>query len=107
VKGERSTNYLFIHPRDAQLRNLSAGDMARVSVGKKSVEVPVKLDEDMLPGTISVPHGWGHQQADGLRVARNTAGANVNVIIPDGPASIEPGSGMSHMNGVIAEVARA
>jgi anaerobic selenocysteine-containing dehydrogenase len=107
VKGKRNTNYLFIHPQDAQSRNLSSGDMARVSVGNKSVEVPVKLDEDMLPGTISVPHGWGHQQADGLSVARNTLGANVNIIMPDGPTSIEPGSGMSHMNGVIAEVARA
>ena len=107
VKGDRNTNYLYIHPRDAQPRNLSAGDMARVSVGDKCVQVPVKLDEDMLPGTISVPHGWGHQQADGLRVARNTEGANVNILMPDGPASIEPGSGMSHMNGVIAEVARA
>jgi hypothetical protein len=64
-------------------------------------------DEDLLPGTISVPHGWGHQQASGLSIARNTQGANVNVIVPDGPASIEPDSGMSHMNGVIAEVARA
>ncbi|MCB1706046.1 MAG: molybdopterin-dependent oxidoreductase [Halioglobus sp.] len=106
VKGKRNTNYLFIHPQDAQVRNLSTGDIARISVGNKSVEVPVQLDEDMLPGTISVPHGWGHQQADGLSVARNTEGANVNRIIPDGPESIEPGSGMSHMNGVIADVAR-
>jgi len=106
VKGERNTNYLYIHPKDAQLRNLVAGDMARISVGQNFVEVPVKVDEDMLPGTISVPHGWGHQRADGLSVARHTAGANVNVIMPDGPESIEPGSGMSHMNGVIADVSR-
>lgn len=106
VKGERNTNYLYIHPQDAQLRNLVAGDMARISVGQNFVEVPVKVDEDMLPGTISVPHGWGHQRADGLSVARHTAGANVNVIMPDGPESIEPGSGMSHMNGVIADVSR-
>jgi anaerobic selenocysteine-containing dehydrogenase len=107
VKGERNTNYLYIHPLDAQPRNLSTGDMARISVGANFVEVPVKLDEDMLPGTISVPHGWGHQQAIGLSVARNTGGSNVNIIMPDGPGSIEPGSGMSHMNGVIAEVVPA
>jgi anaerobic selenocysteine-containing dehydrogenase len=106
VKGQRSTNYLYIHSHDAQLRNLSTGDMARVSVGEKFVEVPVKLDDDMHPGTISVPHGWGHQQAAGLSVARHTGGANVNIIMPDGPDAIEPGSGMSHMNGVIAEVVR-
>ena len=106
VQGNRHTNYLFIHPSDAQSRNLSEGDTAKVSVGSKAIEVPVRLDEDLLPGTISVPHGWGHQRARGLSVARNTGGANVNIIMPDGPASIEQGSGMSHMNGVIAEVDR-
>ena len=104
IHGERNTNYLFIHPSDAQSRNLSEGDTARVSVGSKAIEVPVRLDEDLLPGTISVPHGWGHQRASGLSIAKETGGANVNIIMPDGPESIEQGSGMSHMNGVIAEV---
>ena len=40
-------------------------------------------------------------------IARTTGGANVNLIMPDGPASIEPLSGMSHMNGVIVEVTGA
>jgi anaerobic selenocysteine-containing dehydrogenase len=73
-------------------------------VKDKHIDAPVRLDKDMQPGTISVPHGWGHQQAGGLRVANKTTGVNVNRLIPDGPDSIEPGSGMSHMNGVIAEV---
>lgn len=107
VKGDRNTNYLYIHPDDARARQLENGSMARVSANGKSIQVPVKLDDAMQPGTIAVPHGWGHQQADGLRVARNTGGANVNLIMPDGPRSIEPGSGMSHMNGVVADVTRA
>jgi len=107
VKGERNTNYLYIHPGDAQQRNLAQGDMARVSANGRHIEVPVRLDEAMMPGTVSVPHGWGHQQAEGLRVARGTHGANVNVILPDGPESLEPASGMSHMNGVFVEVSRA
>ena len=105
VKGERKTNYLYIHPQDAQTHNLIEGEMARVSANGKHIEVPVKLDEAMMPGTVSVPHGWGHQRADGLHVARTTLGANVNVIMPDGADAIEPASGMSHMNGVIVKVA--
>ena len=104
VKGERNTNYLYIHPQDAREHNLAQGDIARISANGKHIEVPVKLDEAMMPGTVAVPHGWGHQQAGGLQVARSTLGANVNVIMPDGPDSIEPISGMSHMNGVIVEV---
>jgi len=106
VKGDRSTNYLYIHPGDADARGLAEGDLARVSANGKHVDVPVRRDEDMMPGTISVPHGWGHQQATGLSVARRTTGVNINRIMPDGPESLEPGSGMSHMNGVLAEVER-
>jgi len=106
VKGDRSTNYLYIHPADADARGLAEGDMARVSANGKYVEVPVKRDGDMMPGTISVPHGWGHQGAAGLSVARRTTGVNINRIMPDGPGSLEPASGMSHMNGVPAEVER-
>lgn len=104
VKGDRNTNYLYIHPEDASARQLREGDMASISAGGKSVQVPVKLDEAMMPGCVSVPHGWGHQQAKGLSVAQTTSGANINIIMPDGPESIEPGSGMSHMNGVLVEV---
>ena len=107
VKGDRNTNYLYIHPDDARPRNLVDGANARISVKDKHIEAPVRLDENMLPGTISVPHGWGHQQADGLAVANKTLGVNINILMPDGPDSIEPGSGMSHMNGVIAEVSAA
>lgn len=106
VKGDRNTNYLYIHPDDARARNLENGAMARVSANSKSIQVPVKLDSDMQPGTIAVPHGWGHQRASGLSVAKRTLGANVNRIMPDGPDSIEAGSGMSHMNGVLTEVSR-
>jgi len=107
VKGERNTNYLYIHPDDAQVRHLAAGDMASVSIGDAAIDVPVRIDPDIMPGTVSVPHGWGHQRAEGLSIASQTQGANVNVIIPCGPDSIEPGSGMSHMNGVLVEVEAA
>lgn len=104
IKGERNTNYLYIHPDDAGTRNLADGAIARVSANGKHIEVPTRVDPAMMPGTVSVPHGWGHQQADGLSTSRTTGGANVNIILPDGPSSIEPISGMSHMNGVLVEV---
>ncbi len=106
IKGERSTNYLYIHPDDAAPRSLAEGDRARVSRDGVSVEVPVRIDADMVPGSVAVPHGWGHQSANGLSTAKHTTGVNVNIIMPDGPGSIEPVSGMSHMNGVVVDVER-
>ena len=46
------------------------------------------------------------QQGGSVRGLLTKSGVNVNLIMPDGPASLEPLSGMSHMNGVIVEVER-
>lgn len=104
IKGERHRNYLYIHPVDAERRSLNDGDMADVSANGQTISLPVKLDSDMLCGSVAVPHGWGHRHADGLSVASTTKGVNVNIITPDGPGSLEPISGMSHMNGVKVEI---
>ena len=104
VKGERNTNYLYINETDAKACGLADGDRALARVGEHSIEVPVKVDDDMMPGTIAIPHGWGHQKASGLSIASKTHGANINRLMPSGPDSIEPASGMSHMNGVIAHI---
>jgi anaerobic selenocysteine-containing dehydrogenase len=104
VKGKRNTNYLYIHPEDALRFELKEGELAEVSANGKNIEVPVKLDSDFMIGTVSVPHGWGHQEADGLNIARKTLGANVNILASDGPDSIEPISGMSQLNGIAVEV---
>jgi hypothetical protein len=56
---------------------------------------------------VALPHGWGHQKADGLSVASKTLGANANILAPDGPDSIEPISGMAHFNGIPVRVTAA
>ncbi len=104
VKGDRNTNYLYIHPHDAMERQLEEGLMARVSANGHSIEVPVKYDDSFMLGTVSVPHGWGHQRADGLSVACQTGGANVNLLASDGPGAIEPQSGMSQLNGIPVDI---
>ncbi|MEJ6540444.1 MAG: molybdopterin dinucleotide binding domain-containing protein, partial [Halioglobus sp.] len=104
VKGERNTNYLYINETDAKACGLVDGDRALARVGEHSIEIPVKVDDDMMPGTIAIPHGWGHQKASGLSIASKTHGANINRLMPSGPDSIEPASGMSHMNGVVAHI---
>ncbi len=62
--------------------------------------LPVRLLDELMPGTVSVPHGWGHQHARGLAVASRLAGANVNLLAADGPDSVEPLSGMAHLSGI-------
>ncbi|MDJ0852128.1 MAG: hypothetical protein QNK04_27480, partial [Myxococcota bacterium] len=65
---------------------------------------PVRLLADLMPGTVALPHGWGHQHATGLSVASRTTGVNVNLLAADGPDEIEKVSGMANLTGFPVEV---
>jgi anaerobic selenocysteine-containing dehydrogenase len=107
VEGRRSTNYLYMNPEDGRKAGVESGTMVVVRSGGASVRVPVRLTDDMMVGAVALPHGWGHQAADGLRVASHTTGVNVNLLAADGPEELEPFSGMAKLNGIWVEVAPA
>ncbi|MCA9772713.1 MAG: molybdopterin-dependent oxidoreductase, partial [Myxococcales bacterium] len=78
VKGpDRCT--LLIHPTDAAARGVGEGDRVADTSRVGSVEVPAELDDGMMPGVVSLPHGYGHG-AEGARmkVAREHAGVSIN-----------------------------
>jgi len=104
VKGDHSTNYLYVHPEDAAKVGLCDGDIADVSTDVGTVRVPVRFLKDLMPGTVALPHGWGHQHAAGLSVASKTGGVNVNLLAADGADRIERVSGMAHLTGFTVDV---
>ncbi len=104
VSGTRHTNHLYMHPDDARLRGIADGELADVSSSTAMVRVPVKVISELQPGTVALPHGWGHQMAPGLSVASKTSGVNVNLLAADGPDAIEPVSGMARLTGILVEV---
>ncbi|MBW2688114.1 MAG: formate dehydrogenase, partial [Deltaproteobacteria bacterium] len=75
------------------------------SVG--AVRLPVQLTDEMMVGAVALPHGWGHQAADGLSVASKTTGANASLLAADGPDALEYFSGMAKLNGIWVEVVPA
>jgi formylmethanofuran dehydrogenase subunit D len=105
VQGKRSTNYLYIHPTDAERIGVHSGDTVEVRSSVASVRLPVQVSEEMMVGAVALPHGWGHQEADGLTVASKTTGVNVNLLAADGPEQLEYFSGMAKLNGIWVEVA--
>ncbi len=107
VSGDRATNYLYVHPDDARRLGLRAGDVVDVTSATATVRLPIRLCEDLMPGTVALPHGWGHQHARGLRVAGRTQGVNVNLLAADGPQALERVSGMARLTGISVEVRRA
>ena len=107
MEGERGTNYLYVHPDDAARLGLADGDDADVSTAVATVRLPVRLLADLMPGTVALPHGWGHQHAVGLSVASRTRGVNVNLLAADGPGRLEAVSGMAHLTGFVVDVVPA
>ncbi len=107
VSGTRTTNYLYMHPEDAKAAGLRHGELADVRSEAGSLRVPIQLLDDLQPGTVALPHGWGHQHARGLSVASRTKGVNVNVLARSGPEAVEGLSGMSRLTAIPVEVAPA
>ncbi|CAA0125001.1 Polysulfide reductase chain A [BD1-7 clade bacterium] len=101
------TNYLYLHPLDAEAKGVQNGDPVDVESTAGKVRLPVKLSSDLMPGTAAMQHGWGHQQAKGLSVASKLSGVNVNILASDGPENIEKISGMVHLTGIPVSVNRA
>ncbi len=104
VEGRRSTNYLYMHPQDGEKVGVQSGEMVEVRSSVASVRLPVELTDEMMVGAVALPHGWGHQDADGLSVASKTNGANVNLLAADGPEQLEYFSGMAQLNGILVDV---
>jgi len=104
VEGKRSTNYLYMNPQDAAKVGVESGAMVEVRSSAATVELPVQLTDEMMVGAVALPHGWGHEDADGLSVASQTTGANVNLLAADGPDDLEYFSGMAKLNGIWVDV---
>jgi anaerobic selenocysteine-containing dehydrogenase len=102
VKGkDRCT--VWVNPADAERLGLTDGGQARVSSEVGDLTAPVEVTDEIMPGVISIPHGWGHD-APGvrLRVASEHAGVNSNLLAP---TEVDPLSGNAVLNGIPVELA--
>jgi Anaerobic dehydrogenases, typically selenocysteine-containing len=71
------------------------------------VRAQVEVTDDMMPGVVCLPHGFGHDEDDvHLDVARKRQpGVNANALTDDQPLDVP--SGTSVANGVPVEVSAA
>lgn len=103
----RETNYAYLHPKDMEDIKVKELDLIDVRSETASIRLAVKSLAALMPKTIAVPHGWGHQHAKGLNHANKTAGVNVNILAADGPEKLDKISGMAHLTGIIVDVKAA
>ena len=74
----------LVHPVDAQRLGLQDGALANIRSAGGQVQAQVHVTQDMMPGVVSLPHGWGHDAPGAqLRVAAERPGANINALFDD------------------------
>lgn len=90
VKGKPRCT-LLMHPDDAAARGLGPGTRVEVRSRVGAVELPLEIASEIMPGVVSMPHGWGH--------------ASVNDVTDE--QRVDPLSGNASISGVPVRVVRA
>ena len=90
---------LLVNPIDAARIGLTDGAMAKVRSRVGEVEAPAEISDEVMPGVVSLPHGWGHGRP-GVRmnVAEANAGVSANDLTDE--QLIDPLSGNAVLNSV-------
>ncbi|MFG2566239.1 molybdopterin-dependent oxidoreductase [Streptomyces sp. NPDC048567] len=104
LRGGTNLCTLHIHPGDAARLGLDATTPALIGSAVGEVTVPVEITDTIMPGVVSLPHGWGHQDSP-QKVARQDPGVNANVLTDD--AVLDGVSGTAVFNGVPVTVRAA
>jgi anaerobic selenocysteine-containing dehydrogenase len=105
VKGKARCT-LLVHPSDAERLGLADGDGATVRSRAGTIAAPVEVSDTIMPGVVSLPHGWGHDAPGAaLSVAAVRPGTNSNILADE--REFDAPSGNAVLNGIPVTVARA
>jgi len=102
VKGT-PRHQLLMHPEDIAARGLTDGGRVRVRSRVGEVQVEVLASNEVMPGVVSLPHGWGHDRT-GIRlgIAQAHAGVSNNDLTDE--QYLDALSGNAALNGVTVQV---
>ena len=92
-----------LNPADAAAAGIADGDRVRIASAHGEIEIEARVTDEVMAGTVAVPHGWGHDA--GWETANAAGGANVNLLTSSAPDDLERLAGMAHLNGVPVRVA--
>ena len=107
---------LLVHPDDARAAGLVNGRAARISSSAGSIVAPVEVSDEMRPGVVCLPHGWGHDKPGtrtGVASARPGVCNNAiapgelvdvlsgNAIVNGIPVSVSPAVGLCDVGGLL------
>jgi anaerobic selenocysteine-containing dehydrogenase len=88
-----------VHPKNAADAGVMSGDRVRIVSASGEIETEVLVTDEIIEGTIAVPHGWGHRSA-GWQLANRAGGPNVNVLASTEIRDVETIAGMTLLDGI-------
>ena len=98
VKG-KPRHQLLMNPMDLDRLGLLDGQRVRVRSRVGTIEVEVASSAEMMPGVVSLPHGWGHGRPGAqLEIANRQPGASANDLTDE--RHVDALSGNAALNGV-------
>lgn len=91
------SNQCTLHVNPADVARLGLGARAVVRSATGELVVPVEPTDVVMPGVVSLPHGWGHT-GNPQRVAAEHAGVNANALTDEFVVDVPSGNAV--FNGV-------
>jgi len=103
LMGGKDRCTLLMHSEDARRNGLESGQEVEVSSRVGQVTVVMEVTDEMMPGVVSLPHGWGHN-LEGVRLttAQEHSGVSVNDLTDE--LQVDPLSGNAAFSGVPVRV---
>ncbi len=94
---------LMLSPQDARARGIASGDRVEVRSRVGSVMVPAEVTDALMPGVVSLPHGFGHaRRGVGQALAAAKPGASLNDLTDE--ERLDELTGNAALSGVPVEV---
>jgi anaerobic selenocysteine-containing dehydrogenase len=94
---------LLMHPKDADRLGVAGDDKVVISSRSGRLEVSLELSDEVMPGVVSLPHGWGHHRpGTRIEIAEGHPGVSANDLTDE--KAVDELSGNAVLNGVPVQV---
>lgn len=87
-----------VNPVDASALGAADGDTIVIESRRGAITMPILVTDEVGPGTVAIPHGWGHNA--GWQRANRAGGASPNDLVSTTASDLESLAAMSVLNGV-------
>jgi len=104
LKRGRNQCTLLLHPEDADELQIQDGEQVQVTSQTGSVLIEAEVSDEIMPGVVSIPQGWGSRKKTGMKVAAAYGGVSINDLTDEN--RVDTLTGNAALNGIGVRVER-